>query len=253
MGLIVLSIIPIIVVLVVVLAIVGIFILFVVEKKKSYGEVYKEHKRQRKFAKEIRKEEYSVRNIYIVDNGRSTEIDQVIVNQTGIYVIENKNHSGIIYGDEEEKYWIQSLSLGRITHKLYNPILQNEGHVKALSRFLNRSDCIYSLIVFHKASLKVQSKTFVGSPLAARMLINNQKEIRLSVDEVRLIHAKLLELSRNPQITHEEHVENVKRIREKYEEDHCPICGAPLVHKKSVFEEFTRCSNYPTCTYIDND
>ena len=32
----------------------------------------------------------------------------------------------------------------------------------------------------------------------------------------------------------------------------CPICGAPLVYKKSKYGNFIGCSNFPTCDYTDN-
>ena len=33
----------------------------------------------------------------------------------------------------------------------------------------------------------------------------------------------------------------------------CPICGQPLVMKKSKFGEFIGCSNFPTCTYCEKE
>lgn len=33
----------------------------------------------------------------------------------------------------------------------------------------------------------------------------------------------------------------------------CPVCGAPLIYKKSKFGDFIGCSNFPTCHYVENN
>ena len=35
--------------------------------------------------------------------------------------------------------------------------------------------------------------------------------------------------------------------------ENCPLCGNPLVIRKSKYGEFTACSNYPTCKYIKQE
>lgn len=75
-------------------------------------------------------------NIYI-PNGKeqTTEIDLVYLHETGIYVIESKNYSGWIFGDEKSHKWTQTFPNGQ-KFPFYNPIKQNQGHIKALKTLL---------------------------------------------------------------------------------------------------------------------
>lgn len=89
-----------------------------------------------------------LRNLYIPYNGKTSEIDLVMLTEFGIYVIESKNYSGWIFGSENNKYW--TVSYNRNTkERLYNPIWQNNTHIKALINYLKIADNgINSIIIF---------------------------------------------------------------------------------------------------------
>lgn len=89
-----------------------------------------------------------LRNLYIPYNGGTSEIDLVMLTEFGIYVIESKNYSGWIFGSEKSKNW--TVSYNRNTkEKLYNPIWQNNTHIKALTNYLQiTNNGINSLIIF---------------------------------------------------------------------------------------------------------
>lgn len=93
-----------------------------------------------------------LRNLYIPYNGGTSEIDLVMLTEFGIYVIESKNYSGWIFGSENNKNW--TVSYNRNTkEKLYNPIWQNNTHIKALTNYLQITDNgINSLIIFGGAA-----------------------------------------------------------------------------------------------------
>ncbi|NLW52966.1 MAG: NERD domain-containing protein [Tissierellia bacterium] len=79
-------------------------------------------------------------NLYIPkDNGSTTEIDVLMITETGIYVFESKNYSGWIFGDQKNKTWTQSLA-NKQKNRFYNPILQNYGHISALKSVLSIHD-----------------------------------------------------------------------------------------------------------------
>ncbi|MBP1920581.1 nuclease-related domain-containing protein [Youngiibacter multivorans] len=89
-------------------------------------------------------------NIYLpLDNGRTTEIDLLMVHPTGIYVFESKNYSGWIFGDEKSRNWTQSLKGGKKI-SFYNPVMQNRGHINALMDNLRDvgPESFFSYIVF---------------------------------------------------------------------------------------------------------
>ena len=90
-----------------------------------------------------------IQNIMIKDEAQSTEIDLIMIAESGIYVFEIKNYSGWIFGNEKQKNWTQTFP-NKTKHQFYNPIIQNVGHIKALKKLLNDAynGDYYSVIVF---------------------------------------------------------------------------------------------------------
>lgn len=82
---------------------------------------------------------FTVRNLLLVRDGKSTQIDNILFTANKVYVLESKNYSGWIYGSESGKSWTQTLNhFGKITKSsFYNPLSQNYGHIKYLSKFLD--------------------------------------------------------------------------------------------------------------------
>lgn len=70
----------------------------------------------------------------------------------GIFVIETKHYEGWIFGKEDQKYWTQVIYKRK--EKLYNPIWQNNTHIKSLKNYLNLEDnfSFYSIIAFSNNS-----------------------------------------------------------------------------------------------------
>lgn len=75
------------------------------------------------------------RNVYIPINSRYTEIDMIGITKLGVFVIENKNYSGKIIGDINDKYWKVMYSKFN-SYRLYNPVLQNLLHKEAVESYL---------------------------------------------------------------------------------------------------------------------
>ena len=103
-----------------------------------------------------------ITNVYIPkENDTTTEIDLMMVSETGIYVFESKNYSGWIFGSENQKEWTQSLP-NKVKNKFYNPIWQNRGHISALKSFLEIENdrLLKSYIIFsERCTLKKISVT----------------------------------------------------------------------------------------------
>lgn len=76
-----------------------------------------------------------MRNLYVPARAGYTEIDALLLHQSGFYVLESKNLSGEISGDLESERWNQHLT-ERTEHTFHNPIRQNIGHILALEHFL---------------------------------------------------------------------------------------------------------------------
>lgn len=91
-------------------------------------------------------------DLYVKKNdGSYSQVDLVVVTEVGIVVIEVKKCSGWIYGVGDRKNWVQVLAYGREKYSLYNPIFQNDGHIRAIKNsipnYLNIP--FYSMIVFY--------------------------------------------------------------------------------------------------------
>lgn len=61
-----------------------------------------------------------------------SQIDHVIISPYGLFVIETKNYNGTIKGTRDDRNWTVN---GRF--RMYNPLKQNYGHIKALENVLS--------------------------------------------------------------------------------------------------------------------
>lgn len=89
-------------------------------------------------------------NLYLPKNdGTTTEIDLLVLSETGLYVFESKNYSGWIFGDEKRKNWMQTLP-NKQKEPFFNPIWQNKAHINALKSVLGveNENLFKSYIVF---------------------------------------------------------------------------------------------------------
>ncbi|CCQ96129.1 hypothetical protein CULT_370018 [[Clostridium] ultunense Esp] len=131
----------------------------------------------------IKGEKHILTNVYIpkgTDDDKTTEIDVIMLHETGLYVIESKNYSGWIFGKEEDRYWMQTLNQ-RSKNKFYNPIKQNEMHLKYLFKILEEKGLpirrYFSLIVFSvRCELKNVSYTSEHVRVIKRNRLKNMIE-----------------------------------------------------------------------------
>lgn len=215
-----------------------------------------------------------LRNLYVPkENGETSEIDVVFITQKGIFVIESKNYSGWIFGDEKSPYWTASLP-NKMKNKFYNPILQNKTHIKWLDKFLGGEIPLFSVIVFsERCELK---KIQVDNPdvhvikrdriYATVRAVWESNEDCLDEQKLNEVYGKLEALNKIDEAVKLAHV---SKIQEKYKKKEkkevpadegtevqkiCPKCGAVLVLRtakkgKNAGKQFYGCSNYPKCRY----
>ena len=186
-------------------------------------------------------------NLYLPKkNGKTSEIDVLIIHPKGLFVIESKNYSGWIFGNEKQRQWTQTLPISYgLSHKeyFYNPILQNQTHIRALRPLINDNIPIYSIIAFSdNCTLKkvtVNSDVLVTQYDKLRYELmyrigNLQPEI-LNEIEIEEIYEKLLPYS---QVTNDVKIQHIKNInlnnKEIFEEDnneeeHNNSCFFPII------------------------
>ena len=70
-------------------------------------------------------------DLIIPSRSGTTQIDHIYVSVFGIFVIETKNYTGWIFGNEKQSKWTQVVYKQK--HYFQNPLRQNYAHIKALS------------------------------------------------------------------------------------------------------------------------
>ncbi len=141
--------------------------------------------------------------------GSSTEIDHVLVSTRGVFVIETKNRSGDIYGDDEWEEWTQILGRGDIRHTFYSPVKQNEGHVSFV-RAVTGARAVEGAVVFLSGNLEHVKSSFVYTPARLRTylaLCPQTLSVRERDDAAERLRARIGENT----VTAEEHEEYVRR------------------------------------------
>lgn len=181
-----------------------------------YGE-YLTYKRLEK----IKGKHRILTNIYIPkEDNQTTEIDLIFIHATGIYVLESKNYSGWIFGNEKSRYWMQTFKTGK-KEKFYNPIWQNNTHIKYLKKLLNDIDGKYyrSLIVFSERCTIKKMESYSDDVKVikrydlARVLNNsiNISKAVLSEDEIEGIYNKIKPYTNVDESVKKQHIRNLNR------------------------------------------
>jgi len=83
-------------------------------------------------------------------NNQFSQLDVVLATSKGIIVFEVKEYSGWIYGNAKHDQWTQVLAYGNTKYRFYNPVKQNQNHIKHLRKYLDLPNEIpfISVIVF---------------------------------------------------------------------------------------------------------
>ena len=153
-------------------------------------------------------------NLYIPTEDGTTEIDLLYIAPTGIYVIESKNYSGWIFGDEKLKNW--TTVLYKTKNKFLNPIWQNKKHIKYLSKILTNIQ-LQSLIVFSERcefkKLNVSDDIIIKRGKLRKHILKNSKNEVFSNQEIDDIYNRLKEYSNKSEREKNLHIEQVRKTK----------------------------------------
>ena len=189
-------------------------------------------------------------------NGYTSQIDELVLSEYGLFVIETKNYKGWIFGNEKAEKWTQVIYKEK--HTFRNPIKQNWSHIYALKSLL--SD--YPNIKYHPIVVFSGNATLKSIESSVPVIYSNRlnSTIRrlsfekcLSIDEVNKIQ-KILESSelkeRNARKEHIKNIkQNVKEQKSKMANLICPRCNGELKLRNGRNGKFYGCSNYPRCKF----
>lgn len=134
-------------------------------------------------------------------NGKTTEIDLVLIHETGIYVFEIKHYKGTIYGDDTGNIWTQYFRTVK-NNTFKNPILQNNYHIDALKNIFNEVP-LKSIIVFTNDDCNLKVIIHNSDICLCKIYDLNETleqtfknlEIKYSIDEIDLMFNTLSKYS----------------------------------------------------------
>ena len=190
-----------------------------------------------------------LKNIYVPTQGKTTEIDLLMIYEKGIFVFESKNYSGWIFGSADQLNWTQSLQNGD-KNKFYNPIRQNRTHIKALAAFLEKpvSEFVSYIVFSERCTLKkVPADTsdviIVRRPDMLKKLKATLKTTptKYTFNDIQDIAKKLQPLTNKDDAEKQQHIINIQ--------NKCPFCGGELTLRNGKYGRFWGCSNYPKCKF----
>ncbi len=207
----------------------------------------------------LNKNEYTVlNNIYLKVNGRSIQIDHLVLSVYGIFVIETKNYSGWIHGNENSEFWTQTFYKKKI--KFGNPVKQNRAHIYFLKRVLASYKQLdyYSIIVF--AGDGTLKNVCTQTPVVYKnRLIKTIRQVKTPVLSGEQVVEVADQIRRYRVIDRKVIKEHKNYVRRSYFERNrkinaliCPDCGGELVVRNGKYGEFYGCSNFPRCRFIQS-
>ena len=133
------------------------------------------------------------RNVPVVYKDRETELDFLIINHNGVFIIEVKNYSGEIQGKEEDRYWEKAkTSQGGNTYVKYieNPIPQIKREESILGHFLRSKRIrvwVYGYVFFIRCNRPFRNEYFINNGNEIDMVIHQETETPLSDKQIQQI------------------------------------------------------------------
>ena len=116
----------------------------------------------------MRKDDYLFTNVEISFNNRETECDNIIINNFGVFIIEAKNYSGSLSGNENDDEWVERKydDYGNICEEkiVKNPIKQVRRQIDILSKLLKNNGLrawIDGYVIFIDNNSPVNSKYII--------------------------------------------------------------------------------------------
>ena len=187
----------------------------------------------------------------------TTQIDHTVLSTYGVYVIETKNYSGRITGNEKSEQWEQNIYGYR--YKTGNALRQNKAHIAAVRYHghIGKQVPVYNIVVFaHTADITIyheEGEVIYLNELLQTIHHLHASEPMLTMENISYIADCLRQQNIADKEQRKHHNQAVRANKyerqEKIEHGICPRCGGPLVWRNGKYSEFYGCSNYPKCDF----
>ncbi|ANC11339.1 MULTISPECIES: nuclease-related domain-containing protein [Bacillus cereus group] len=141
--------------------------------------------------------------------GDTTQIDHIVIAETGVFIVETKNYEGWIYGNEKAARWTKGIF--RKKSSFQNPFRQNYKHIKAIEWVMEQQLPCISIAAFHpKCSLKRVDVHSKGKHALyyndLKSCIESYTEVQLTNDEVQHIYQTMLRANITDKSIEKKHV-----------------------------------------------
>lgn len=136
-------------------------------------------------------------NVYVEHDGKRAELDNVIVNKYGVFIIEVKNYRGWLVGGEDDHEWKKYKITGAenvYEKNVRNPIKQVKRQIYVLSRFLEANGAgvwIRGYAMLLEGNSPVVSEYILNDRADVERVIHTEDRKMLDEDTVKLIAALL--------------------------------------------------------------
>lgn len=193
---------------------------------------------------------FVINNYMLVDEGKSSQIDHILINENGVFIIETKNYAGRIYGNEKQLEWTQVLAYGKVKNKLYNPLKQNATHIFRLNKILAKDVRLKSIVVFVQNNTKYIDADNVIPLYKLRKVVNEPLGNKLTNEQMKIIYESLKEARLDCKVSNKEHIKGINQLKDNIKNNICPRCGGSLIEKNGKYGIFYGCEKYPKCKFI---
>ena len=112
-------------------------------------------------------------NLHIVAAGKQCELDNVVINNRGVFIIEVKNYTGELYGEEDDEQWIKNkITPGGSFYQetIRNPIKQVDRQIYITAQYLKE----YGLDTWVEGYVFFVER---NSPVVSKRVLVTQKDI----------------------------------------------------------------------------
>lgn len=187
--------------------------------------------------------------LYNAENGRSSQIDHIFICKNGVFVIETKNYSGTLYGDDRQQEWRLVHENGEVQFR-HSPVKQNATHTYLVQKIVGDDIPVHGLVVFVHGNITHVQSNYVYTPDTlpdAFRLFGAQSP--LTPETISEVYERILKYRESFPVSRWEHLENISKTRAALNANICPRCGGNLVLRKGKYGQFYGCSNYPKCKF----
>lgn len=169
-----------------------------------------------------------IHDILIKSNGRTIQIDHLVISIYGIFVIETKNYKGWITGSDNSEYWTKNMFGNK--YKFYNPLKQNKAHILALNKQLGiRLNNFIPIIAFSNgADLRVNTAYNVIYTTQINRLIKEYTDVKFQKNDIQKLYEKISQLNIVSSEARKQHISEVRNViatkEQMIQQGICPRC-----------------------------